>query len=83
MTRRTYTKRTRAFNVVKDITGKVRLEKRDTLSAPTPRQLFEVDCGEAGFQVLRVSPGQTINPVKFCKRFGGNYIPHKAEEKKD
>lgn len=82
MTRRTFTKIARGFDVVKGITGKVDLKKREQgLSAAIPPQTFQVDCGSAGIQLVRVSSGQAINPVKLCKRAGGTYVlPTPQEE---
>lgn len=77
-------KRARAFQVVKGVTGKVELKRREDgkLAPAIPRQAFDLDCGQAGIHTIRVSPGQTINPVKICKRLGGTYMPAPAAETK-
>lgn len=77
MAKRTLTKKIRAFDITKDVTGKPILKPRATLREPEPRMAFELDCGEAGKKIVYCAPGQMINPHKMCKRMGGTFTPPK------
>lgn len=82
MAKRTLTKRIRGFDIIKGITGKISLKKREdgTLLPPEPRMAFELDCGSAGKTTIMCAPGQIINPYKTCKRLGGTYTPVQQQE---